>query len=91
MKTSCEFIHSKFYLRKKLGPSVQAQAGKGKDDDTMVIQGNEGMELGHNSRPLSSSFSFFAPFIRFLTQHIGVWLKNQNVKKCTFRLCQSRL
>ena len=56
---------------------MQSQAGKGKDDDTMVIQGNEGMELGHNSRPLSSSFSFFAPFIRFLTpQHIGVWLKN---------------
>ena len=57
----------------------------------MVIQGNEGMELGHNSRPLSSSFSFFAPFIRLLTQHIGVWLKNQKVtahveiekKKCT--------
>jgi hypothetical protein len=58
---------------------VQSQAGKGKDDDTMVIQGNEGMELGHNSRNLSSSFSFFAPFIRFLTQHIGVWLKNQKV------------
>ena len=50
---------------------MQSQAGKGKDDDTMVIQGNEGMELGHNSRPLSSSFPFFAPFIRFLTQHIG--------------------
>ena len=29
MKTSCEFIHSKFYLRKKLVPSAQAQASKG--------------------------------------------------------------
>ena len=28
-------------------------AGGRKDDDTMVIQENEGMELGHNSRPLS--------------------------------------
>ena len=28
-------------------------AGGRKDDDTMVIQGNEGIELGHNSRPLS--------------------------------------
>ena len=85
MKIDLSTYYRKIRFGKKLGSSVQSQAGKGKDDDTMVIQGNEGMELGHNSRPLSSSFSFFAPFIRFLTQHIGVWLKNQKVTARVFR------